>query len=127
MSEELLSDREQEEALRHWWRENWRWVVSGVAVGFALLGAWNYWQRHTEQQRDDAARAYRDLTTALSSSDKIKIDATVKNLDDNYSGSPYVDQAHLLVAQARVAGGQFELAATELKTVADKSKDPALA
>jgi predicted negative regulator of RcsB-dependent stress response len=127
MSSEYLSDREQEEALRNWWNENWRWVISGVAVGLALLGAWNFWQRHVAQQSEAAAQALRDATVALASGDKTKIDAAVKNLDDNYSGSPYVDQVHLLVAQAYVSSGQFELAASELKRVMEKSKDEALA
>ncbi len=127
MSSELLSDREQEEALRNWWRENWRWVFSGIVVGFAALGVWNYWQRHVAEQSEAASQAYRDLIGALSSNDKDKVDATIKNLDTNFAGSAYTDQAHLLLAQAHVNGGRFELAVTELQTVAEHSKDSPLA
>ena len=28
MVEDYLTDREQEEALRNWWRENWRWILA---------------------------------------------------------------------------------------------------
>jgi predicted negative regulator of RcsB-dependent stress response len=124
---ELLSDREQEEALRNWIRENWPWVASGIAVGFVVLAGWYAWQQRTEQRGEAAAQTYRELTQALTRNDKDKVDAAVKILDTEYSGSPYADQAHLLLAQSRVNGGQFEMAATELKYVADKSKDPALA
>src|SRR5215831_9872446 len=127
MATEYLSDREQEEALRNWWHENWRWIVSGVAVGAAILAGWNYWQRYHEQEEAAASQAYRELTTALASNNTDKVEATVKNLDSQYAGSPYDDQAHLLLAQSHVNGGRFEQAATELKFVADKSKDSALA
>jgi predicted negative regulator of RcsB-dependent stress response len=126
MSAEYLSDREQEEALRNWWKENWSWVLAGVAIGLVLLAAWNFWQRHTEQQKAEAARAYQNFTTSLAANDKNKTDAAVKELESEHSGSPYVDQAHLMLAQSHVNGGRFEMAATELRTVVDKSKDSAL-
>ena len=44
MVEEYLTDRDQEEALRNWWRENWRWILGGIVLGFALLGGWQYWK-----------------------------------------------------------------------------------
>jgi len=127
MATELLSDREQEEALRNWWSENWRWVISGIAIGIALVAAWSYWRGYLEQRKNAADTAFSELTAAVASNDKSKVEAIEKNLEDNYSGSPYGDQAHLLLAQAHVAGGRFELAATELKAVVDKSKDVALA
>jgi predicted negative regulator of RcsB-dependent stress response len=40
MVEDYLSDREQEEALRAWWRDNWRWILGGIALGVALLFGW---------------------------------------------------------------------------------------
>ncbi len=132
MATEYLSDQEQEEALRSWWKENWSWVASGIAVGFVVLAGWNYWQRRVDQRGEAAAQAYRDLTQALAGADKTgtdkdKVDTLVKNLDSDYSGTPYVDQAHLLVAQSHVNGGRYEMAVTELKAVAEKSKDPGLA
>ena len=32
MVDEYLSEREQAEQLRHWLRENWIWLVAGVAL-----------------------------------------------------------------------------------------------
>lgn len=126
MSTEFLSDREQEEALRSWWRENWRWVASGIAVGFVVLAGWNYWQRQRELQGEAASQSFRELTEALAVNNKDKIDAAVKKLDTDHSGSPYTDQAHLMMAQAHVNAGRFEMAATDLKAVTEKTKDEAL-
>jgi len=46
---------------------------------------------------------------------------------EHHAGSPYADQAHLALAQTYVVAGKFEQAAGELKLVADKSEDKALA
>jgi predicted negative regulator of RcsB-dependent stress response len=126
MATDFLSDREQEEALLSWLKENWAWMASGVAVGFLVLAGWYYWQRHVEQQGEAAAQAYQELTQVLGSNDKDKIDAAAKTLSTDYGDTPYADQAHLLLAQSHVNGGRFEMALTELKTVVDQSKDDAL-
>ncbi len=126
MVDEYSSDHEQEEALRSWWRDNWRWVISGVVLGLALLAGWQYWQRHVQLRAEAAAQAYSDLTAALTAGDKDKIEQLVKDLDTQHAKSPYADQAHLALAQSKVAAGQFEQAANELKIVIDKSKDEAL-
>ena len=55
MVEDYLSDREQEEALRNWWRENWRWIIGGVVLGFALLGAYKYWETYRDRQAAESA------------------------------------------------------------------------
>lgn len=126
MSGEYLSDREQEEALRNWWRENWRWVVVGIVIGFTLLGSWNAWQRYRQQRAEAAAQLYHELTTALQANDKDKVDATLKRLVADHAGSPYTDQAHLQLARMHVNAGNFDLAAGELKAVIDDSSDAAL-
>jgi predicted negative regulator of RcsB-dependent stress response len=126
MVDEYSSDLEQEEALRNWWKENWRWVSSGIVLGLALLGGWQYWQHRTQQHAEAAAHAYADFATAIGSGDKTKIDALAKDLDTQYADSPYADQAHFALAQSYVATNKFEQAASELKAVVDKSKDAAL-
>ena len=46
MVEDYLTDRDQEEALRNWWRENWKWILAGVALGLGLLAGYQYWQTY---------------------------------------------------------------------------------
>jgi predicted negative regulator of RcsB-dependent stress response len=126
MVDEYSSDLEQEEALRNWWKENWRWVSSGIVLGLALLSGWEYWQAQTQQHAEAAAQAYADFAAAIESNDKAKIEALAKELDTRYADSPYADQAHFALAQSYVATGKFEQAGGELKRVVDTSKDEAL-
>jgi predicted negative regulator of RcsB-dependent stress response len=126
MVDEYLSDQEQEEALRNWWRDNWRWVVSGVVLGLALLVGWQYWQRQSLQQANKASETFAEFSAALAANNMEKSDPLLRQLDSEYAGSPYNDQAHLAMAHAHVAAGKFEQAIAELKLVADKSEDPDL-
>jgi predicted negative regulator of RcsB-dependent stress response len=126
MADEFLSDHEQEEALRRWWNDNWRWVAAGIALGLAALGGYQYWQQSKRLHTENAAKTFREFRQALVSGDRTKTDAVLQDLSKNYDDSPYVDQAHLLSAQANVGAGKFEQAAADLKRVVDGTRDAEL-
>lgn len=127
IGEEYLSDAEQEEALRSWWRENWPWIVGGVVLGLAMLVGWRYWLARGEQQSAAAAQMYEQVHSALERKD---IPAATKSLDEltsQFDRSAYAQQARLLLAKAQVGEGKFDEAVTLLRTVTEKSKDAELA
>ena len=37
MVDEYLSEREQADQLRYWLRENWLWLVAGIALGLVSV------------------------------------------------------------------------------------------
>lgn len=127
MVDELLSDDEREEALRQWWRENWRWILAGIVVGIGMLVGWRYWQNHRVQRSEDAAQLYNDARTALNDNDIGKAEAVLKQLETEVDATAYTEQAQLLLAKAHVEAGEFAKAEPLLRTVADKSKDEELA
>lgn len=127
MVEEYLTDRDQEEALRNWWKENWRWILGGVLLGVALLGGWQYMKVHQAQQADAAAKLYTDFRGAL---DRNEIDAATRSLatlSADYSKSPYTQQGRLLLAKKHVEADKLDQALPLLRAVADESKDDELA
>jgi predicted negative regulator of RcsB-dependent stress response len=127
MVEEYLSDREQEEALRAWWRENWRWILGGIALGFALIFAWWYWKERQERVASEAAARFAQVQSALSANDNAKAVALLPALSADYGSSAYVQQAQLLMAKNYVDAGNFDAAIPLLKSVSDKSADTELA
>jgi len=127
MVDDYLSDREQEEALRNWWRENWPWIVGGIVLGLALLGAWRYWNTYQERQAADAAHMYEDVRTALERKDVAAASKSLDALATKFDGSAYAQQGRLLIAKAHVESGKYDEALGLLRTVADKSKDKELA
>jgi predicted negative regulator of RcsB-dependent stress response len=127
MVEEYLTDRDQEEALRNWWKENWRWIFGGIVLGLALLGGWQYMRVRDAQQADAAAKLYTDFRGAL---DRNELDAATRSLatlSADYAKSPYTQQSRLLLAKKHVEANKLDEALPLLQAVADQSKDQELA
>jgi predicted negative regulator of RcsB-dependent stress response len=127
MVEDYLSDREQEEALRSWWRENWRWIIGGVALGLALLGGWRYWQTYQQQRADQAAGLYQQFQGALNTPDLDQATRLLADLADAHKSSAYTQQARLMLAKSHAEAGKYDEAVSLLRTVADQSRDEQLA
>jgi predicted negative regulator of RcsB-dependent stress response len=126
MVEDYLSDREQEEALRNWWRENWRWIIGGVVLGFGLLGAYKYWETYRDRQASDSASMYREFSVALQAKDADKAKGVLDGLASGHADSPYTQQARLMLAKHHVESGRYDEALALLRTVNKESKDPEL-
>jgi predicted negative regulator of RcsB-dependent stress response len=127
MVEDYLSDREQEEALRSWWKENWRWIFGGVALGLALLGGWNYWQSYRDRRAATAAKIYSEIDTALRDRNIEKAGTLLTGLTADFDSSAYAQEARLLLAKADVDSGKYDDAAKLLREVSEKSKDKEMA
>jgi len=125
MVEDYLSENEQAEALKEWWRDNWAWVVAGVAIGLSLLSGWQYYLRYQTQHAEAADTLLDQFATAIKN-DKAKADSLLQELTDKYSTTPYADQAHLLKAQDAVEASDFPTAVTQLRIVMSDSKDKQL-
>ena len=125
MVDDYLSDREQEEALKNWWRENWSWIFGGVVLGLALLGGWRYWQSHTTKRAEEAAAVFAEYQAAGSNAEAAQ--AAFERLVSDHKRSPYTLQARLLEAKSSVESGEFDEAAAQLRAVVGDSKDDELA
>jgi predicted negative regulator of RcsB-dependent stress response len=127
MVEEYLTDRDQEEALRAWWRENWRWIIAGVVLGLAILGGWQFWDNHRTQESRDAAAGYKKFQDAANAKNVQQEEASLKDLAAGHESSPYTQQARLELAKSYSDAGQYDQALTLLRAVADGAHDDQLA
>jgi predicted negative regulator of RcsB-dependent stress response len=120
---EDLTDNEREEQLRRWWSDNWAWIIGGVALGLAILGGWQYWQRHKLQTAEQDEGSYLAVVAALEGRNRDEAVKQAAELQQRRPGSPYVDQSDLALARAAVERREFDEAARLLRGVADRSKD----
>ena len=127
MVEDYLTDRDQEEALRNWWRENWKWILAGVALGLGLLAAYQYWQTYRSQRAGQAAKVYADLQKALTGNDLEQAGRLLNDLAGDHAKSGYTQQGRLLLAKRDAEAGKFDEAIKHLRQVADTSSDEELA
>jgi predicted negative regulator of RcsB-dependent stress response len=126
MVEDYLTDRDQEEALRNWWRENWKWLLAGVALGLGLLAGYQYWQKYRTQRGEQAAKVYVEFQKALAGNDVEQAERLLNDLSGEHGTSAYTQQGRLLLAKRETDAGRFDEAIKQLREVADKSRDEEL-
>jgi predicted negative regulator of RcsB-dependent stress response len=125
--DDYLSEREQWEWLKSWVRSNGLWIVAGIAVGVAILLGMRWWEARTDRIALEASSKYQQLLQAYDRGDKARAETLTAELDRDFKGSPYTDQAHLLNARAQVLAGELDKAAATLKSVMEETKDDQLA
>jgi predicted negative regulator of RcsB-dependent stress response len=126
--DELLSEKEQVERLRQWWRENGWFLIGGAALGGLALLGWNQYWAYQARNAEKAGAVYESIRQAL--------DAETPNLDQagtllkqmrvDYPTAAYTQQAGLAVARAELITDP-QRAADDLKYTMDHSKDAELA
>jgi predicted negative regulator of RcsB-dependent stress response len=123
--DEYLTEKEQIEAIRKWWRENGWYLIGGALV--AAIGYYGngQYQEYQEVQAAEASAIYADLRRAVDD-DRPGIDELLDRLVSDYSSSPYTDQARLLVARENLVRNP-DRATAELRLVMESSKDLGLA
>lgn len=127
MVDDYLSDREQEEALRNWWRDNWRWIIGGVVLGVVLLGGWRYWNVYRDERAMDAAKVYGELRSAIETRKLDQAERLLADLAASHAGSAYTQQSRLALAKVRADEDKFDEALTLLRAVIDSADDKELA
>lgn len=127
MVDDYLSDREQEEALRTWWRDNWRWILGGVVLGIALLFGWFRWKDYREDRGIAAGTQYEAVRVASEARKLEDAQKALAELTAEHDSSPYAQQGRLLVAKLLVDAGKFDEAGAVLREVSEKTQDEELA
>jgi predicted negative regulator of RcsB-dependent stress response len=125
--DEYLSDNEQVERLRAWWRENGWFVLGGVALGFLVLFGWRQYGEYKNSQAETAAAIYQSLKEAAEGKNEVEATTQLGRLRTEYPSSAYTAQAGLLVASSLLVAAP-DRAAEELRHVMeDSTDDPELA
>jgi predicted negative regulator of RcsB-dependent stress response len=111
---EDLSEKEQLEAMRAWWKENGRYVISGIVLGVVILGSWNRWQAHQESTGLEASVLYETLAGEVDDGDLEDAETAAANIYDNYSSTTYASLARLAMAKLYMENGRDQDAADTL-------------
>jgi predicted negative regulator of RcsB-dependent stress response len=126
MVDEYLSEREQAEQLRQWLRENWIWLLAGVALTLGGYYGYRWWDSRQSERAVAAGERFAAMLDAIGSGrreDGLEIAGEVTG---EYADTPYADQATLVLARLDVDAGDFAAAETKLAGVAADSRDPDL-
>ena len=114
-------EHEQSEKVRTWLRENALGLIGGIALGLALIGGWQWWQKQQQQVRLQTADRYQAARDDIRANKLKQATAEVSGLHDG----AYATLAALQLAKAQLGAGQRDVAIATLR--AAKPTDPALA
>jgi predicted negative regulator of RcsB-dependent stress response len=125
--DDLLSEKEQWEALKGWLKEYGAWIVGGLALGALGISGWRWWEARQDRSGLEASAKYEQILDAFDRGDRTQALTSIGELEREYGSSPYVDQAHLAEARINVQSGQLDKAASTLQRVMEGTRDPQLA
>lgn len=124
--DDYLSDKEQVERLRQWWRENGWFLLGGVALGLLAIYGYNQYYAYQDRQSEAAYALYDAISAEAADGDTAAAEAQLADMRSQYPGNVYTHQAALLVASKQVVTAP-DAAAEKLRWVMEQSDDPELA
>lgn len=119
---EHLTEEQQVEAIKNWWKENGISVVLGLLIGFGALFGWNYWKDYRDDNAAAASVVYQQLLTDLQANKTDAIKAQAQMLVDKYGSTPYAALAAFSLARTAVEANDMATAKTWLQWVLDNSR-----
>jgi len=123
MVDENLTDQQQADLIRQWLRENGAFIVGGIAAGLAALYGWSEWQSYEVRNSGEASGIYEELVGVIQANDQDQADSLLAELESDYSGSPYIDQARLRLTKLSLDRSDFEIAASHLQSIIAQSSN----
>lgn len=124
--EDYLSEREQIEQVRGWFKENAPWAIAGLVIGLGMIVGYQQFQAWRERQSTTANQKYSEVLDALARADQAGATRLVAELRADYARTPYADLAELGLARFEVESNQLADAARHLDSVMQSSRDPEL-
>lgn len=129
-----LTEEEQIEAVKRWWKENWLSIVLPIIVAVVGYVGWTFWQDNREQRAQAASDQYQQLLemvdvapgSKLTDEQKANVRAQATAIIEQFSDSMYADLSGLVLARFAVENNNYEEAENILRTVATQSENPGL-
>ena len=125
--DEFLSEKEQLEIFRQWWRENGWYLVGGISLGVIGLLGWNRYNAYVDTRAEEAAAIYVELREAVGDDNAGSARNLLTELREDFPASPYTDQGGLLLGLMRLDAGQVDSAIEDFRFVMETTSDPELA
>jgi predicted negative regulator of RcsB-dependent stress response len=123
-----LDEHEQGERVQRWLRQNGSSLLTGIALGLALVFGWQWWQGQGSKHQQEAATQYHSYGKAVEAKDAAKAATFEKQLATKYEDTPYAQlvvlrQAGFLQSQDKTAEAIKLLAAAEPRFTRPEMKE----
>lgn len=118
-----VSDKEQIEMLKKWWRENGRFLLGSIFAVLIISAGWRYWQSTKIADTSQASLVYEQLLSHEANHDFTAVDLDVVDLQSNHSHTPYAALASMIAAQNAVNANHMDIALQKLNWVIHNAKN----
>ncbi|MEA3302601.1 MAG: tetratricopeptide repeat protein [Pseudomonadota bacterium] len=122
---EILSDDEQVERIKAWWKANGNSIIAGVVIGLGGFFAWQWWGGYQDKLAGEGAEAYELFAQTAFGNDVKKTDDAMAQLQSNFGDTSYSQFAAMELARQQVSAGSLDAAEKTLDNLL-KSADSAL-
>jgi predicted negative regulator of RcsB-dependent stress response len=132
-----LSEDEELEQLKEWWKKNGSSLVIGVLVAVIGFFGWRYYSDSQAKTKELASRRFDSLRDLMlkhqapqikpkSSNNslltqKVKPNTAIRKIKEEHGSTPYAIDSALLLAKLKAEQGDLKTAAKELKWVLDNT------
>ena len=120
-------EHEQSERVRGWLRQNGSSLITGIALGLALVFGWQWWQGRGERHKEEASGQYETLGQAVEAKDATKVKLLAGQVQDKFKDTGYALLAVLRQASFLHDQGKDAEALALLRAERPNVKDPGLA
>ncbi|OGT30958.1 MAG: hypothetical protein A3E87_08240 [Gammaproteobacteria bacterium RIFCSPHIGHO2_12_FULL_35_23] len=117
-----LTEEEQVERLRAWWKEYGLAVVSGIVIAIIIVLVWHYYTAYEARKSQAASLIYTTLVNSDLSEQPESAHQAAKELVKHYAGTPYASYAALWLAKQSVVNQQYPKAINWLNWVVANGK-----
>jgi predicted negative regulator of RcsB-dependent stress response len=121
---EYLSEDEQLESLRNWWKQYGTWLLIGLVAVAGGYGGWQWYQKYTMDKALEASALYQSWLD--SGADEAKQESAFAALEAGAKGSTYHGLVLFRQAAKAAEAGELEKAEPLLQKVIDGAGEPLL-
>ena len=113
------TEEEQVEAIKKWWNENGKSIITGIIIGVIAIFGWRSYENYTAMQAKAASILYEQLLVASRKNDTNNIRSIANNIIADYKSSTYAIFSKLMLAKLESESGDLENAEVYLYSILD--------
>ena len=117
-----VSEDEQLEKVKKWWKDNGTGVITGIVMGLGLIVGFNWWKNHQADQALEASGIFSELLKANEAQQSDKVVELGLELKENYAKHDYAAKGVILAAVSQLKAGDADQAKENFNWVIDNSK-----
>ena len=113
--DETLSEKEQIEEIRAWWKENGNYVIAGLVLGIGGIFGFNQWKNAQLNTQLEASTLFEELVVEVAEDRLEPAEKIAADIYANYPETVYAGEARLAMARLFMDQGRDQDAASILQ------------